>query len=131
MARSSIRVGAAALVAACALAACEAGSVVLWPWVEIADNDKPNGEAPPPPPLSPVDPLDPSNPNPTEAVPNPNANVGAPDAGTPFGEKPENSSIPISDSNPPVSAETGKPVPTLPPPTETPASPAPSPSTPE
>lgn len=131
---SSMRVAAAALVAAGALAACDAGSVALWPWVEIGANDAndPNAPPPPPPPMSPVDPLDPENVNPVDAVPNPNANTGAPDEGTPFGDKPENPAIDVGDSTPPVSAETGEPVPTLPPPVEEASNtPAPAPSTPE
>lgn len=136
---SSMRVAAAVLLAAGALAACDAGGVVLWPWVEIGANDAkdPNAPPPPPPPLSPVDPLDPSNVNPEDAVPNPNANVGAPDEGTPFVEKPENPAVDVGDSAPPVSAETGEPVPSLPPPVEeasnttTPEPSAPRPSTPD
>jgi hypothetical protein len=65
--------------------------------VEIVETK--DGEAPPPPPLSPVDPLDPSNASTDGAVPNPNANSGAPDAGTPFPDKPENPAI---DTNDPV-----------------------------
>jgi len=136
---SSLRVGAVALIAVGVLGACDAGSIVLWPWVEIGSKDEadPNAPPPPPPPLSPVDPLDPSNPQVVDAVPNPNANTGAPEEGTPFVEKPENPAIDVGDSTPPVSAETGEPVPTLPPPTEeasntTPPEPSPpGPSTPE
>jgi murein DD-endopeptidase MepM/ murein hydrolase activator NlpD len=107
------------LLAAVTLAACDGAKVVLWPWVEVAENR--NGEAPPPPPpLSPVDPLDPSNASTDGAVPNPNANSGAPTDGTPFPEtKPENPAVDTGDSAPPVSAETGEPVPPLPPPSET------------
>jgi murein DD-endopeptidase MepM/ murein hydrolase activator NlpD len=133
---SSMRVTGAMLVAAVALAACDAGSVVLWPWVELASNDEtdPNAPPPPPPPLTPTDPLDPSNVNPVDAVPNPNANAGAPEDGTPFVEKPENPTVDVGDSTPPVSAETGEPVPALPPPTEEASNttpPTPGPSTPE
>jgi hypothetical protein len=117
MSRSSVLTGAAAVLAAATLSGCDIGSVVLWPWVEIVDTK--DGEAPPAPPLSPVDPLDPSNTNPDGAVPNPNANTGAPEDGTPFIDKPENPNIETGDSAPPVSAETGEPVPSLPPPTET------------
>jgi murein DD-endopeptidase MepM/ murein hydrolase activator NlpD len=120
------------LLAAVSLAACDVGSVVLWPWVEVVDTK--DGEAPPPPPLSPVDPLDPSNANPDGAVPNPNANSGAPADGTPFPEtKPENPNIDTGDSTPPVIADTGEPAPPLPPPTEdasTPTIPPPTPSDP-
>jgi murein DD-endopeptidase MepM/ murein hydrolase activator NlpD len=131
---SSMRISAAAIVAALTLSACDAGNVLLWPWVEMSANDE-NAPPPPPPPLESVNPLDPTNASTDGAVPNPNANVGAPDAGTPFDEKPENPSVPVSDE-PPVSAETGDPVPTLPPPTEEPKpadpapAPAPTPSTP-
>jgi murein DD-endopeptidase MepM/ murein hydrolase activator NlpD len=134
---SSLRVSAVALIAIGVLGACDAGSIVLWPWVEIGSKDEadPNAPPPPPPPLSPVDPLDPSSPQVVDAVPNPNANTGAPDDGTPFVEKPENPQVDVGDSTPPVSAETGEPVPTLPPPTEeasntTPPAP-PGPSTPD
>jgi len=131
---SSMRVAGAALIAATALAACDAGNVVLWPWVEMASNDAndPNAPPPPPPPLTPTNPLDPDNVNPADAVPNPNANVGAPDAGTPFVDKPENAAVNVGDSAPPVNAETGEPVPSLPPPTEEASNttPPPEPSTP-
>ncbi|HVY87698.1 MAG TPA: M23 family metallopeptidase [Hyphomonadaceae bacterium] len=156
---TSMRTTAIACIGAVSLAACDAGNVMLWPWVDIAAKDDakaaetdPNAP-PPPPPLVAVDPLDPSKVSDANAgaVPNPHANTGAPDAGTPFEDKPENKAIPVSDTTPPVSAETGKPVPALPPATEgpsgpnaepsapttpaappatTPASPAPSPSTP-
>ncbi|MDP3737238.1 MAG: hypothetical protein Q8R02_07605, partial [Hyphomonadaceae bacterium] len=130
---SSMRVGAAALVAAMSLAACDAGNVLLWPWVEsdkTADADAP---PPPPPPLSPVDPLDPDATQTADAVPNPNANTGAPTDGTPFSDgKPENPNIDTGDASPPVSAETGEELPPLPVPTEeasTPTTPAEPPVT--
>jgi hypothetical protein len=128
---SCLRVGAIALLGAVSLGACDAGSVVLWPWVEIADSgDDPNAPPPPPPPLDAVDPLDPNAPQTPGSVPNPSANAGAPEDGTPFGEKPEDPNIPVSDETPPVDAETGQPVPELPPPTETAAN-DPAPTTPE
>lgn len=117
------------------LAACDAGAYVLWPWVEEVDEAEQTGEpgAPlPPPPLEAVDPLDPDAVNQPgggpipETVPNPNANVGAPEDGTPFDEAPENEAIPISDSTPtvPVGDEpTDEPDPGA----EEPATPPPSP----
>jgi murein DD-endopeptidase MepM/ murein hydrolase activator NlpD len=117
MSRSSVLAGAATLLTAVLLSGCDVGSVVLWPWVEIVETK--DGEAPPPPPLSPVDPLDPANANPDGAVPNPNANSGAPTDGTPFIDKPEDPNVDTGDSTPPVIAETGETAPTLPPPTET------------
>jgi hypothetical protein len=118
-------VGAAML----ALAACDVGKVVLFPWVEEA---KPNeaaadgrrdGPPPPPPPTSPVNPLDPDRIPEAPTVPNPTANTGAPDGGTPFIDKPENPAIPISDASTPVNAETGQPVKPLPPPADAPSGP--------
>jgi hypothetical protein len=133
----ALRTGVVALAGALSLAACDAGAIVLWPWVEISeDRENPDAAPPPPPPLIAVDPLDPDAPATPDAVPNPNANVGAPDSGTPFVDKPEDPNIVVSDETPPVSAETGQPVPPLPAPTETasndasaetPASPAPAP----
>jgi murein DD-endopeptidase MepM/ murein hydrolase activator NlpD len=127
--KSGMRLGAVAVIAALTLAACDAGNIMLWPWVEVGPKDDANAPPPPPPPLSPVDPLDPDSVNPDGAVPNPVANTGAPDGGTPFVEKPEDPKVPVGDSAPPVSAETGEPVPELPPPTET-ADATPAPSTP-
>lgn len=126
---SSLRLGAVSALAIMTLTACDAGNVLLWPWVDIAAKEEtvpadPNAP-PPPPPLVAVDPLDPSAEGSTGAVPNPNANTGAPENGTPFDDgKPENPAIDTGDSKPPVSAETGEelpplPVPTEPPPTET------------
>jgi hypothetical protein len=140
MHRSSKRQMTIALLAGAAivLGACDAGKIILWPWVEkdttttteVADN----ADIPPPPPTTPVDPLHPDatpTPAPAETIPNPDANAGAPADGTPFVDKPENPSIPVSDSTPPVSAETGEPLPALPVPTEEPAEPAPeAPATP-
>ena len=117
---SSVRMSAIALVGAVSLAACDSGAILLWPWVEVADaSDDPNAPPPPPPPLTAVDPLDPDAPQTDGAVPNPNANTGAPEDGTPFPEtKPENPAIDTGDSKPPVSAETGEELPPLPVPTE-------------
>ncbi len=116
---SSMRVAAIALIGAVSLSACDAGSVLLWPWVEIAAKDEPEdlGAPPPPPPLDAVNPLDPSNTS-NGSVPNPNANSGAPDTGTPFENKPENPAINTGDGAPLESAETGETLPPLPPPTE-------------
>ena len=129
---SSLRLGAVSALAIMTLTACDAGNVLLWPWVDIAAKEEtvpedPNAP-PPPPPLVAVDPLDPSAEGSTGAVPNPNANTGAPVDGTPFDDgKPENPAIDTGDSKPPVSAETGEELPPLPVPTET----AETPTTPE
>ena len=132
---SSVRVGAVALLAAMSVAACDAGNVLLWPWVETDKSaDNAGAPPPPPPPLSPVDPLDPDAVQTVDAVPNPNANTGAPVDGTPFTDgKPENPNIDTGDSKPPVSAETGEELPPLPAPTEeasTPTTPPEPPVTP-
>ncbi|MDP3740389.1 MAG: M23 family metallopeptidase [Hyphomonadaceae bacterium] len=115
------------------LAACDAGNVLLWPWVESDKTANADAPPPPPPPLSPVDPLDPDATQTADAVPNPNANTGAPTDGTPFSDgKPENPSIDTGDASPPVSAETGEELPPLPVPTEeasTPTTPAEPPVT--
>ena len=114
MGRVVFRFRAAILAASFGLAAaCDAGTYVLWPWVEeVEPDDQPDGPRtpPPPPPLEPVDPLDPDavgNGDQVadagevpETVPNPNANTGAPEDGTPFEELPENEEIPVSDSTP-------------------------------
>jgi murein DD-endopeptidase MepM/ murein hydrolase activator NlpD len=123
------------MAASLLLSACDAGSVVMWPWVEPADQGSAEpepgdgGAPPPPPPLDPVDPLHPSEPGEAEVVPNPNANTGAPGGDTPFVEQPE-TATPISDDTPPVSAETGQPV-VIPPPSDPspsgPSEPAPAP----
>lgn len=132
MKRSSLRLVAVALFGATTLSACDAGSVLLWPWVDIAAKEEtvpedPNAP-PPPPPLVAVDPLDPNAEGSSGAIPNPNANTGAPPDGTPFEDgKPENPAIDTGDSRPPVSAETGETLPPLPVPTET----AETPTTPE
>lgn len=119
------------------LASCDAGKIVLWPWIEevkptdtaqttdadttqVATADAtpvrdPNAPPPPPPPTTPVNPLDPSDLPEAPTIPNPGANSGAPDGGTPFVDKPENPAIPVSDSTPLVNANTGKPVTPLPP----------------
>ncbi len=117
-------------VASLTLAACDAGSVLLWPWVEIVAKDEeipadPNAP-PPPPPLEAVDPLDPNSGS-NGSVPNPNANSGAPVDGTPFPDVAENTTVDTGDGSPPVSAETGTELPPLPVPTET----AETPTTPE
>jgi murein DD-endopeptidase MepM/ murein hydrolase activator NlpD len=117
---SSFRASVIALVGLVSLSACDSGAILLWPWVEVSDaSDDPNAPPPPPPPLTAVDPLDPDAPQTDGAVPNPNANTGAPTDGTPFPEtKPENPAVDTGDSKPPVSAETGETLPTLPVPTE-------------
>jgi hypothetical protein len=117
-------VGAAML----ALAACDVGKVVLFPWVEETKTDpaaagRPDGPPPPPPPTTPVNPLDPDRLPEAPTVVNPAANTGAPEGGTPFVDKPENTAIPISDASTPVNAETGQPVKPLPPPADTPSGP--------
>lgn len=123
MGRSSMKIRAALVGAACAgLAACDAGTYVLWPWVEeVETEDDAPRTPPPPPPLEPVDPLDPdavgdddqladAGPVP-ETIPNPHANSGAPDEGTPFEEAPENDTIPTGDSTPTVPVEAEEPPP--------------------
>lgn len=119
---SSVRMGAIALLGAVSLAACDAGNVLLWPWVDIAAKDEPvpadPNAPPPPPPLDVVNPLDPTQEASNGAIPNPNANSGAPDEGTPFVDKPENPAVDTGDSAPLESAETGEPLPPLPVPTE-------------
>ena len=128
--RKHLPVGATALAAVLALSACDSGAILLWPWVEIAASDEDaNAPPPPPPPLDAVNPLDPDQaPSSGGAVPNPNANTGAGEAGTPFENKPENPNVPVPEDNgPPVSEETGKPVPELPPPSEEPKPPSPPP----
>ncbi len=134
---SSLRLGAVSALAIMTLAACDAGNVLLWPWVDIAAKEEtvpedPNAP-PPPPPLVAVDPLDPSAEDTTGAVPNPNGNTGAPENGTPFEDgKPENPAIDTGDGKPPVSAETGEELPPLPVPTEpAPTETAQTPTTPE
>jgi murein DD-endopeptidase MepM/ murein hydrolase activator NlpD len=116
---SSIRTSVIALVSVVSLAACDSGAILLWPWVEVSDaSDDPDAPPPPPPPLTAVDPLDPDAPTTDGAVPNPNANTGAPADGTPFPDAPENPAVDTGDSKPPVSAETGEELPALPAPTE-------------
>ena len=129
---SSLRLGAVSALAVVTLSACDAGNVLLWPWVDIAAKEEtipedPNAP-PPPPPLEAVNPLDPTQAGTSGGVPNPNANTGAPVDGTPFDDgKPENPAIDTGDGKPPVSAETGEELPPLPVPTET----AETPTTPE
>lgn len=120
---SSLRMGAIAGLGVMTLAACDAGNVLLWPWVDIAAKEEtvpedPNAP-PPPPPLDAVNPLDPETAT-NGSIPNPNANNGAPVDGTPFSDgKPENPAVDTGDATPPVSAETGEELPPLPVPTET------------
>lgn len=134
MKRSSTRMAAGLLAGVMLLSACDNGNVLLWPWVNITTKEEPVPEdpslPPPPPPLLPVDPLNPSDPF-GGAVPNPNANTGAPSVdGTPFENKPENPAIDTGDGKPLESAETGQPLPPLPVPTETAANePTPTPPT--
>lgn len=129
MKRSSIRMCLAVVASAGALAACDASNVLLWPWVQIAAKEEEvpadPSAPPPPPPLVGNDPLKPDDPF-GGAVPNPNANTGAPSIdGTPFENKPENPAIDTGDGRPLESAETGEPLPPLPVPTE-PATPPPT-----
>lgn len=132
MKRSSLRLVGVSMLAVMTLSACDAGNVLLWPWVDIAAKEEtvptdPNAP-PPPPPLDAVNPLDPTQEANNGGVPNPNANTGAPENGTPFEDgKPENPAIDTGDSKPPVSAETGEELPPLPVPTEV----ADTPTTPE
>ncbi len=112
-----------------ALAACDVGKVVLFPWVDEAKPNaaaagRPAGPPPPPPPTTPVNPLDPDRLPEAPTAPNPAANSGAPITGTPFIDVPENAAIPISDTATPVSADTGQPVKPLPP-ADAPAGPQP------
>ncbi len=131
MKRASLRIGLAGLAAMALLGACDQGSVLLWPWVEIAAKeedvpDDPNA-LPPPPPIDAVDPLNPDDPG-LGSVPNPNANTGAPADGTPFDDgRPENPAIDTGDGKPLESAETGEVLPPLPVPTEPVATPSPTP----
>ena len=122
MKRSSVKFGMAALAGVALLGACDANSVLLWPWVEIAAKEEEVPEdptlPPPPPPLDAVDPVNPADPG-AGGVPNPNANTGAPADGTPFPETvPENPNIDTGDGKPLESVE-GEPLPPLPVPTET------------
>lgn len=122
MKRSSLKVGLTALAGAMLLGACDSGNVLLWPWVEIAakEEEVPSDPTvpPPPPPIDAVDPVNPADPTPG-GIPNPNANTGAPEEGTPFPEPaPENPAIDTGDGKPLESAETGQPLPPLPVPTE-------------
>jgi murein DD-endopeptidase MepM/ murein hydrolase activator NlpD len=142
MKRSDLRLGALALASALMLGACDNGSVLLWPWVDIAAKEQPvpaDSSTPPPPPIVPDDtnPSDGSGPPPDVGTfPNPNANTGAPVDGTPFTDGlPENPAIDTGDGAPLESAETGQPLPPLPAPTEeannTPTpTPTPTPETP-
>ena len=132
MKRSNLRFGAgragiAALASLLMLGACDSGSVLLWPWVDIAAKEQPvpvDSSAPPPPPIIVADGGgNGSSPPPPgmETYPNPNANTGAPENGTPFTDGlPENPAIDTGDGAPLESAETGQPLPPLPVPTEEP-----------
>lgn len=136
MKQSNLRLGAgragiAALASLTLLGACDSASVLLWPWVDIAAREQPVPEddgAPPPPPIIVAD-GDGSAPPPPDAgtFPNPNANTGAPEDGTPFTDGlPENPAIETGDGAPLESADTGQPLPPLPVPTEdAPATPEP------
>jgi len=139
MKRSNFRLGAGragigALACVLMLGACDSGSVLLWPWVDIAAKEQPvpqDSGAPPPPPIIVAD-GDGSSPPPPDigTFPNPNANTGAPENGTPFTDGlPENPAIDTGDGAPLESAETGQPLPPLPVPTEE-ASNTPPPETP-
>jgi murein DD-endopeptidase MepM/ murein hydrolase activator NlpD len=146
MKRSNLRLGVLALASAMALGACDNGSVLLWPWVDIAAKEQPvpadASTPPPPPPIIPdgADAGDGAGPPPDVGTfPNPNANEGAPVDGTPFTDGlPENPAVDTGDSAPLESAETGEPLPPLPVPTEeasntptpTPETPAETPATP-
>ncbi len=121
----AMRMGAAALAGVVMLGACDNGSVLLWPWVDIAAREQPApadaSSPPPPPPLVPDSGSNGSGPPPPDAgsFPNPNANTGAPVDGTPFTDgQPENPAIDTGDGAPLESAETGEPLPPLPVPTE-------------
>lgn len=105
-----MRAGAVALALG-ALTACDAGTYVLWPFVEEVEGEETPRTPPPPPPLEPIDPLDPDAQDiadagpPPETIPNPHANTGAPEDGTPFEDVPENEEIPVSDSTPTLPVE--------------------------
>jgi murein DD-endopeptidase MepM/ murein hydrolase activator NlpD len=124
MKRSTVRIGAGALAAMLMLGACDNGNVLLWPWVEIAAKEQEvpaDPSAPPPPPPLTPDSTDGSSPPPPDigSFPNPNANTGAPETGTPFTDGlPENPAVETGDGAPLESAETGQPLPPLPVPTE-------------
>ncbi len=118
--------GAAALAGVMLLGACDSGSVLLWPWVEIAakeqtvpaDPNAPPRSSPPPPMVPDGDGSSPAPPG-SGTFPNPNANTGAPEDGTPFTDgQPENPSVDTGDDAPLESAETGQPLPPLPVPVE-------------
>ena len=135
MKRSSMRAVAALLAGIMLLGACDNGSVLLWPWVNIAAKEEAvpaDPTVPPPPPPPPPVSRDPLSPDAgiDWTIPNPNGNVGAPsEDGTPFDVKPENPAIDTGDGKPLESAETGETLPPLPVPTET-ASNTPTPTPP-
>lgn len=118
------KLGAIALAGVVMLGACDNGSVLLWPWVDIAAKEQPvpaDASTPPPPPPPIIPEGNGSGPPPPDVgtFPNPNANEGAPVDGTPFTDGlPENPAIDTGDGAPLESAETGEPLPPLPPPTE-------------
>lgn len=116
MKRSSMRTGLALLAGVMLLGACDNGSVLLWPWVDITTKEEAVPEDPSLPPPPPPPPFDDSI---DISIPNPNGNVGAPgEDGTPFGDTPENPAIDTGDGKPLESAETGEVLPPLPVPTE-------------
>ncbi len=123
MKRSTVRMGAVAMAALLMLGACDNANVLLWPWVEIAakEQDVPADPSAPPPPPPLIPDSSGSSPPPPDAgsFPNPNANTGAPEDGTPFTDgQPENPAVDTGDGAPLESAETGEPLPPLPVPTE-------------
>ena len=105
---ASGRVLALAASATLLLSACgDVVETVLWPFVEDdaseSQSDEPRGASLPPPPTEMVDPLDPdAGEEVAETVENPNANLGAPDGGTPFVDMPENETVPVNDEAAPA-----------------------------
>lgn len=97
------RLNLAILPAACiSLSSCDVPSGVLWPWVDTptASEPSPGSTDAPPPGTQSGEALPPLPAEPPVA--NPNANAGAPEAGTPFPDLPVNEALPISDSAPPA-----------------------------
>lgn len=122
MKRSNVLIGAGALAGLLTLGGCDSGSVLLWPWVDIAAKEQPvpeDSSVPPPPPMTTGGDGSSAPPPDVGTFPNPNANTGAPEDGTPFTDgQPENPAIDTGDGRPLESAETGEPLPPLPVPTE-------------